>query len=378
MVKYDPIITTPVLLRPFKFIQIFTRRLLTFLWAYWWLSVIVSITLVTTLVVVVNRNVENKSNENAQVSVVTPTPFPTFSPDEMPNSLGLVLLGHGGAGHSGGMLADVIQVVWLDFDKNQAALISIPRDLWIPGEPGYKANAGLAHGGSLAAGREQMQQIASAVTGLPIHYSVSVDFVGFQRLIGQALDGLEVKVQSTLDDPWYPIRGEELNPCDHSPEEIAQLSSQYSGFELEKQFACRYEHLHFEPGIHQMEGGDALKYVRSRHGSGAGDFSRSQRQHEVLLAIKNKLLSLKALDDIPDFVQSIAYTIDTNLDVKLLEKLTPSLKLLIDQKPKTIILSTENVFTSGNNSGQYALTTKQGGWESVHQYIKTQLATDSE
>ena len=42
-----------------------------------------------------------------------------------------------------------------------------------------------------------------------------------------------------------------------------------------------------------MNGDRALKYVRSRHAEGneGSDFARGRRQQEVLLALKDKLLS---------------------------------------------------------------------------------------
>jgi len=40
------------------------------------------------------------------------------------------------------------------------------------------------------------------------------------------------------------------------------------------------------PGATHMDGVHALQYVRSRHGDSRGDFARSERQQQLLLAIK--------------------------------------------------------------------------------------------
>ena len=50
-----------------------------------------------------------------------------------------------------------------------------------------------------------------------------------------------------------------------------------------------------------MNGERALKYVRSRHGNGleGTDFARSKRQQQVILAIKDKLLTAQTLIDLP-------------------------------------------------------------------------------
>lgn len=303
-------------------------------------------------------------------------------PPEELKTVSFLLLGYGGAGHQGGYLADVIQLVHINFNTAQVALISIPRDLWVklPNGQQAKINQALTLGNNpnqlIQSGGEVAKQMAGIVTGLPVNYFIGIDFVGFQRLIGGNLRGIEVNVSETLDDPWYPISGEELNPCGKSPEEVAELTAQYSGFELERQFECRYEHLYFEPGLTRMEGGDALKYVRSRHGSAAGDFSRSQRQHEVLEGIKTKALSLEALNDAPAFFQAASQHVTTDLDLEVVQYLTPAIKAANDFQVNKIILSTQNVFTSGQSpNGQSILLPKQGlgQWQQVHEFIQAEL-----
>jgi anionic cell wall polymer biosynthesis LytR-Cps2A-Psr (LCP) family protein len=42
------------------------------------------------------------------------------------------------------------------------------------------------------------------------------------------------------------------------------------------------------PGAAHMDGVHALQYVRSRHGDQRGDFARSERQQQLLLAIKSQ------------------------------------------------------------------------------------------
>ena len=200
--------------------------------------------------------------------------------------------------------------------------------------------------------------------------------MGYKRAIGINLGGIEVNVPKTLEDPWYPIKGEELNPCGYSPEEIADLTTKYSGFELERKFECRYEHLLFEKGLVKMEGGDALKYVRSRHGSSGGDFSRSQRQHAVLKAIKDKVFSLEALDDAPGFFKEVSANTTTDLDLKIVKYLAPAIKSSQDFEIKSLVLSTDNVLSSSKSSnGQFILKPKAGldQWQQVHQFVGSQV-----
>lgn len=313
-------------------------------------------------------------NENADNTQLTELPAKDLK------QLTFLILGYGGAGHQGGFLTDVIQIVNIDFKNSQVNLISVPRDLWVklPNGKEAKINTAFTLGEDpnrpIASGGQVSKQMATAVSGLPIDYFIAVDFVDFQRLIGQELNGIEVNIPETLDDPWYPIKGEELNTCGKTPQEVADLSKQYSGFSLEKQFACRYEHLHFEQGLVKMQGHEALAYVRSRHGSAGGDFSRSQRQHALLKAIAKKLWSIKALENAPTFFEQVSPHLATDIDIEIVKHLIPALKNTKDYKIKSVVLSTENVFaTSKSAAGAFILIPKKS-WNAVHAFIKTQLA----
>jgi anionic cell wall polymer biosynthesis LytR-Cps2A-Psr (LCP) family protein len=307
--------------------------------------------------------------------------IPTALPNDA-TSLTVLLLGYGGDGHQGGYLTDVLQVVRVDFEKKEVALISLPRDLFVTLPNGIQAkiNAAFTLGKDptqrVASGAEVAKRMAEQVLGIPVDNVIAVDFVNFQRTVGGWLGGIEVVAGETLDDAWYPVRGLELETCGKTPEEVAQVSSQYSGFELEKQFPCRYERVYFAQGTHSMQGGEALQFVRSRHGSTAGDFSRSRRQHEVLAGIAKKIVSLKALSSAPEYFAKAQQLVFTDFTLADVEKLAPALKTGISFPQKSIVLSTENVFVTGKNStGQFILQPKAGGqnWTQVHEYLSAQL-----
>ncbi len=327
-----------------------------------------------------NRS-SNRKNESETVEVTNrEQPITAGNPDQI-ESLNIVLLGYGGAGHQGGYLTDVIQIVNIDFTSSAIKLISIPRDLWVQLPDGNQAKVNQAFSlgtdpqKPIISGGQISKKMTSIISGLPIDYFIAVDFVGFKRLIGEDLDSITVDVPETLEDPWYPIAGEELNPCGMSPEEVAQVTQQYSGFELEKQFECRYEHLYYKQGPQQMEGGDALKYVRSRHGPQGGDFSRSGRQHAVLEGIKEKLITLEALYQLPDFYQTVTSNVTTDLDLEILQYLAPALKQATSFNTQKVIISTSNVLVaSKSNSGQFILIPKAGNnqWQEVQAYILEQ------
>lgn len=336
---------------------------------------------IATYIFVGNKNKQVTQENQPQVLAAESlafTPDPSF---ENKSTFTVLLLGYGGAGHEGGFLSDVIQVVHFDFDKQLISFISIPRDLFVslPDGTNGKINTAFSMGNSsdpIHSGAAIAKEMATLVTGIPIDSFISVDFVGFQIAVGGILDGLEVQVSETLDDKWYPIEGKQLDTCGKSAEEVAELSNTLSGFELERQFECRYERIYFPAGTHHMEGGDALAFVRSRHGSAGGDFSRSKRQQEVLLAVREKLFTLKALEKIPEFFKTLIARTDTDLDIDMIATLAPKLATTKNMQTQSITLSTENVFENSKSAaGAYIVIPKGGinNWQETRDFVLTKL-----
>lgn len=301
--------------------------------------------------------------------------------EEDKKTLNVLLAGYGGAGHQGGYLSDIIQIAHFNFEKKQISFISIPRDLYLTNKDqrGYKANALMSTGmsgggGGIEAGLELMRTSIGQIIGLPIKYAIGIDFVGFKRVIGYELKSIEVNVNQTLEDAWYPIEGAQLDPCGYSAEEIANLTATYSGFELESKFACRYEHLLYKQGKVVMEGHDALAYVRSRHSS--SDYDRSRRQVEILTAIREKLFKLEALKQIPKFYEAFSKHVTTNLDLESAKYLAPLLAYANEFEVKTINLTPENVLQSSKSSaGAFIVIPKAGmnNWSEIQKFIREQI-----
>ncbi len=335
------------------------------------ITTITSLTIVfvsgfTTQQMMVSPLIKDQATENYQNTFQLPKDLENIK------TLGILLLGQGGAGHQGGYLTDAMQLLYIDFENSKVSLISIPRDIWIklPNGQSNKINA------AFQVDKNFTKQEISNITGLPVNYFIAIDFVGFTRTIGYELDSIDVEVSQTFDDPWYPTTGEELNTCGLSEEEVHELSLSFSGFELERQFPCRYEHLYFKQGIVHMDGGKAMKYVRSRHGSSEGDVARGKRQQEVLVAMKNKLLTLKALDNIPALYQQFSTHVQTDIELDIAQYLAP---LLLNSKNYQFIainLSPTNVLSaSTSNTGASILVSKEGNdiWSSTHQFIQETL-----
>ena len=168
----------------------------------------------------------------------------------------------------GGLLADTIMVASVKPQENKVALISIPRDLYvqIPGTSNYsKINAvhAVMEEKGEGKGMEAMKQIVSEVTGLPIHYVVRIDFKGFKELV-DAVNGVDIYLDQPFSEPKQFEGEDALN------------------FSL-------------PAGKNHLDGQKSLFFVRARYAS--SDFERAKRQQQVLLALKDKLLSLGTLAD---------------------------------------------------------------------------------
>jgi len=335
----------------------------------------------------------NKTNDiGEQVS-----PPPDFDPNAPFNVL---LLGYGGAGHDGGTLSDTLIVARISPKEKQIALISVPRDLWVAipydweNTKNYKINMAYAIGldnnryankkpefrGEVGGGN-MSKHVVGQITGLPIKYFVAVNFDGFKSVI-DTLGGIDVAIPKTFDDSFYPVKGLENETCGLTSEKIAEFHAKYSGFDLEKQFTCRYEHLHFEQGISHLDGETALKFVRSRHSDTyGGDFSRSERQYALLTAIKDKIVSLEGAKKFNPLLDGLIESVRTDLDANGVKGIFDLIGNPKDYKFSQIHLTEDNVLIQSTSSdGQYILIPKEGinKWEQIKKYISEQLATVKE
>lgn len=216
----------------------------------------------------------------------------------------------------GGLLADTIMVISLKPGEKKAAQISIPRDLYVtvPGTGDkQKINAVHFYGEQKGRGKglEAMKTIINEVTGLPIHYAVSINFQGFQQLV-DALGGVEI----TLDQPFNePLQFKGLEQrCDSDTVftipsgniETKKVTRRDGSVGFRKFPLCFANNASSEnlecggeftlpSGKQTLDGKTALCYARSRVTS--SDFERAKRQQLVIQAMKDKLLSSGTLTD---------------------------------------------------------------------------------
>jgi len=149
-------------------------------------------------------------------------------------------------------------LVRVDPAAKQATMLSIPRDLWvqIPNQGWGKISWAYQEAGPQGA-------IAAVESNFKVHVDdyVWIGLDGLVKLIDK-LGGVNLQVTNPVMDDYYPA-------------DLNGTTDPYA-----------YYRVAVLPGATHMDGVHALQYVRSRHGDSRGDFARSERQQQLLLAIK--------------------------------------------------------------------------------------------
>lgn len=173
---------------------------------------------------------------------------------------------------------DTMIVLSLDPLNRTASMLSIPRDTLatIPGHGRDKINAAYAYGGP-----ELAERAVEQILGIRLNSYALVDFNAFVRIV-DALGGVLIDVKRPIHDEAYPTAD----------------------------FGIR--RLNIVAGPRLMRGEVALEYARSRHDS--NDFSRSQRQQQVLAAIRARLAQDGMVARVPTLMGAVGTLVQTNFD----------------------------------------------------------------
>ena len=184
--------------------------------------------------------------------------------------------------------SDAMTLVTIDRQSNTAALLSIPRDLYVPLaglDRVDRINTAYFFGefGRLPGGGAQVARDTLAWNlGIPIDRHFVINFDGFKQAI-DALGGLDIDVLETIVDEAYP-------------------TDDYG-----------VERLVIPAGPTHMDGALALKYARTRHGD--SDFGRLQRQQHILLAVRDKALTLDVVPRVPTLLDAASGSYETDLTI---------------------------------------------------------------
>ncbi|MBW6441122.1 LCP family protein [Patescibacteria group bacterium] len=208
------------------------------------------------------------------------------------NRINILLLGIGGENHNGGSLTDTIMILSIKPFEKEAALLSIPRDLYVnipETNMNTKINAIKSYGDKKNNnGISLLKSVIKEISDLDIHYFVQLDFQGFIKIIDD-LGGIDVYLENDIIDPSYP------------------------------NFTNGYDPFYISSGWHHLDGQTALKVARSRH-SKMGDFDRIQRQQKIIKVTKQKIFEQYTNFDIFAF-NNILSSLSENMitDIQLQE-----------------------------------------------------------
>lgn len=149
-----------------------------------------------------------------------------------------------------GSRSDTIMVLRIDQHDGTAALLSIPRDLYVDVPGGHTGRIN----GAFNDGAAALVQTVKDALQLPVHHYVEIDFVGFKALV-DALDGVQI---------CFGLPTRDIN----------------TGLDIP------------QPGCYLLDGTMALAYARSRHyeefkdgewkEDPTSDLGRSQRQRDFV------------------------------------------------------------------------------------------------
>ena len=196
------------------------------------------------------------------------------------------------------ILTQVMMVIRVDTIKNTVTMVSIPRDSWVPvPEIGgmHKIDQAFLLGSQKSNKFEDGVRLARLTVesdyGIPIDRYAWVGLDGFAKVI-DTLGGVDVNVLHPVTDDLYP-------------NDVGQGSDPNNPF--------AYRHISISAGPHHFNGDEALQYVRSRHDDPLGDIGRTERQQQVLIALKPKLNASNVIQHMPQLVKNLTGSLYTDL-----------------------------------------------------------------
>lgn len=155
-------------------------------------------------------------------------------------------------GDAGGRRTDTIMLLHIPDGSGKSTLVSVPRDSYvdIPGNGKNKINAAFAFGGP-----SLLVQTLEGATGIHVDHYMEIGFGGFAGIV-DAVGGVDMCIEEPMKDPL-------------------------AGLDL-------------QPGCQELDGAQALGFVRSRAFATA-DLQRVENQRKFLAALTEKATSFGTL-----------------------------------------------------------------------------------
>jgi len=265
--------------------------------------------------IVVNPGAEPTQNSpDAEPEVIAPPPAVVIGPEPIPwdgaSRVNILVMGldyRDWLSGEGAPRTDTMVLASVDPLSKTAGILSIPRDLWV-GIPGFeepnRINVAYRFGETYqlpGGGPELAMKTVEGLLGLKIDYYALIDFYAFEQFIDE-IGFIEIDVPRNI---WVdPIDGPTVK---------------------------------LKKGTHDLPGNLALAFARARNTEG-GDFDRAGRQMQVIMAIRDRILSYDMLTTLisraPGIYDQLAAGVQTNLTLEQAIQLA----WLVQQIPEEEIL----------------------------------------
>jgi LCP family protein required for cell wall assembly len=261
---------------------------------------------------------------------IPPLPEPSNQPDvERGERVNVLVVGLDSGPGRTTELTDTMLVVSLDPAGGRSAMVSIPRDLYgVPLPDGRVYNAKLNSLMSFANARPSEFPLGGVGTlkaaigdllGVQIHYFAAINLVGFMQAI-DAVGGVDMTVERAINDPTY-----------------LDLAENLVGFYL-------------QPGRYHMDGELALAFVRSRKGVGDSDFTRADRQQQLLEALREKLTAANLLLALPGLLDAVKNALATDVPSDRIPELAQAVQDADMSQLRRIVLQPPEFMTANPRS----------------------------
>jgi LCP family protein required for cell wall assembly len=297
----------------------------------------------------------------------TAVPLPTETVAD--SRYAFLLLGYGGGGHDGAYLTDSLMLVIVDPDRKTLALLSFPRDTWVPllfdgtNAVYNKVNTAYAfamdptlyperltrYTGDSGPGTFAVDTI-SRLVGLPIRYYLGLDFSGFRQMI-DAVGGIDVTVPTAFAAQY---------PANDDPSIDASWTV-----------------VRFTAGRQHLNGERAIEYARAREviddSNEGNDFARSRRQRLIIEAFQQRLLAPGGLVHLPQLLSIGATHVSSNYGIPDVAKLSQLILSWQDVKIYQSALTDQNYLEVATGpDGTYALVpgSPDHSWSQIQSFVK--------
>jgi len=241
--------------------------------------------------------------------VGTAVPNVSIAPWDGKERLNILLIGADQRPGQNVFNTDTLIVVSIDPQTKLVTMFSLPRDtVNVPIPPGparsvfgssysgkvngywaaVRRRTDLYPGKGNLPGYNGIKSLLGGLYGLDIKYFVEVNFDGFKKIV-DLMGGVTVNVQIPVSDDRFPSSNGSLR------------------------------RIYIPSGIQHMDGNEALRYARSRHGS--NDFDRAARQQRVLISLREQADPQTLIPRIPELIDALQSAVSTDIPTNQLAPL---------------------------------------------------------